>query len=111
MSTIRQKKFEALFKKELGQLFQTEARSVCLGAMVTVTSVRVAPDLSFARAFISIFGHPKTKDVFTHIQKQAGVIRFELGKRIGKSIRRIPELDFKLDDSLDYAEEIDRLLK
>jgi ribosome-binding factor A len=111
MSNVRQKKIEALIKKELGQLFQHEARSLCQGAMVTVTSVRIAPDLSFGRAFISIFGHPNAKAVFAGIVNQAGEIRFKLGKQLGKSLRRIPEMDFKIDDSLDYAEEIDRLLK
>ena len=111
MSSIRQKKIEALIQQELGQIFREGARDFCDGAMVTVTAVRVAPDLSYAKVFLSIFGHPKTEEVFKNIKSRMGEVRYGLGKRVGKSLRRIPELDFKIDDSLDYAEEIDNLLK
>lgn len=111
MSSIRQKKIEALLQNELGQLFREEARTLCQGAMVTVTVVRVAPDLSYAKVFISVFGHPNAEEVFDGLNNRNGEIRYQIGKRLGKSLRRIPEFDFKIDDSLDYAEEIDRLLK
>lgn len=82
-----------------------------MGAMVTVTVVNVAPDMSFAKAYVSIFGGKDRQEVFINIDKHKGEIRYELGKRLGKSMRRIPELAFEIDDSLDYAEEIDKLLK
>ena len=111
MSTIRQQKFESLIQEEFGKLFREEARTVCLGAMVTVTVVRVAADLSFAKIFISSFGHPDSKEVLKNIKTHKGELRFKIGKRLGKSLRRIPEFGFEIDDSIDYAEKIDKLLK
>lgn len=109
--SIRQKKIESLLHKELSDIFRVNAREFCQGAMVTVTKVNVAPDLSFAKGFLSIFGSKDDKEVFKNIETHKGEIRFQLGKRLGKSLRRIPELAFVIDDSLDYAEEIDRILK
>lgn len=111
MSTIRQQKFESLIQEEFGKLFREEARTFCLGAMVTVTVVRVAPDLSFAKIFISIFGHPDANEVLTNIRTHKGELRYKIGQRLGKSLRRIPQFGFEIDDSIDYAENIDKLLK
>jgi len=111
MSSIRQKKVEAVIQAELGKYFREQARTVCLGAMVSVTEVRVSPDMSYLKAFLSIFGHPDVNEVFKSIKTQKDEIRYEMGKRLGKSLRRIPDLSFHIDDSLDYANEIDQLLK
>ncbi len=111
MSSIRQKKVEAVILAELGQYFREEARTVCLGAMVTVTEVRMVPDMSYAKAFISIFGHPDKNEVHKNIRKHKDEVRFEMGKRLGKSLRRIPDFSFHIDDSIEYALEIDKLLK
>lgn len=111
MSSIRQQKFETLIQQEFGKFFREEARGLCQGAMVTATAVRVAPDLSFARVYLSIFGNPDVQAVFKNIQSQKAQIRFEMGKRLGKSLRRIPEFGFEIDDSLNYSEKIDKLLK
>ena len=111
MSTIRQQKFESLIQEEFGKLFREEARTVCLGAMVTVTGVRVAPDLSFAKIYLSIFGVPDRQAVFKNIGANKLHLRYEIGKRLGKSLRRIPEFAYVIDDSLDYSEKIDKLLK
>jgi ribosome-binding factor A len=111
MSTIRQQKFESLIREEFGSIFREEARTLCLGAMVTVTGVNVAPDLSFAKVFLSIFGVPDRQAVFKNIQSQKPHLRYEIGKRLGKSLRRIPEFAYVIDDSLDYSEKIDKLLK
>lgn len=112
MASIRQKKIEGELLKELSNIFREEARTICMGAMVTVTVVSVAPDMSFAKVYISIFGGTGTnEEVHKSINKANKEIRFEIGKRLGKSFRRIPALAFHIDDSLDYAEEIDRILK
>lgn len=110
MSSIRQKKIEAVIQAELGNYFREHARDICLGAMVSVTEVRVVPDMSYLKAFLSIFGHKDQKEVYKSIKAHKDEIRFEMGKRLGKSMRRIPDLSFFIDDSLDYAEEIDQLL-
>ena len=109
--SIRQKKIESVLQKELSQIFRENAREFCLGAMVSVTAINVAPDLSFAKAYLSVFGAKDNDAAFKTVESHKGEIRFQLGKRLGKSMRRIPELAFEIDDSLDYAEEIDRLLK
>lgn len=111
MSSIRQKKVEAVIQAELSKYFREHARDICLGAMVSVTEVRVVPDMSYLKAFLSIFGHKDQQEVFKNIKAHKDEIRFEMGKRLGKSMRRIPDLSFQIDDSLDYAEEIDQLLK
>jgi ribosome-binding factor A len=112
MASIRQKKIEGVLQKELSIIFREQARSICKGAMVTVTVVNVAPDMSFAKAYLSIFGGSSTnQEVLESILVAKGEVRYELGKRLGKSFRIIPNLAFHIDDSLDYAEEIDKLLK
>ena len=110
MSSIRQKKIEAVIQAELGNYFREHARSVCLGAMVSVTEVRVVPDMSYLKAYLSVFGHKDVQEVYKSIKSKKNEIRFEMGKRLGKSMRRIPDLSFYIDDSLNYAEEIDKLL-
>lgn len=110
MGSIRQKKVEAVIQEELGKYFRENARSICMGAMVSVTEVRIVPDMSYLKAFLSIFGHPDVKEVFENIKSHKDEVRYELGKRLGKSLRRIPDLSFYIDDSIDYAMEIDKLL-
>jgi len=111
MSSIRQKKVQAVLQAELGKYFRENARSVCLGAMVTVTEVRIVPDMSYLKAFLSIFGHKDVNEVFQNIKQHKDEIRYEMGKRLGKSLRRIPDLSFHIDDTLNYSEEIDKLLQ
>ena len=110
MSSIRQNRVEGVIREELSTFFQRNAREICLGAMVSVTTVRVTSDLSLARIYISIFAGPDKKDVLENIRTNASRIRGEVGKRL-KNMHRIPELSFFIDDSLDYAEEINNLLK
>lgn len=110
MSSIRQNKIEGVIQEELSMFFQRNAREICLGAMVSVTTVRVTSDLSLARCYLSIFAGPDKKEVLESIKVHTGRIRGEVGKRL-KNMRKIPELAFFIDDSLDYAMEIDKLLK
>lgn len=110
MGSIRQNKIEGVIQEELATFFQRNTREICLGAMVSVTVVRVTADLSLARVFLSIFAPNADKDkVLVSIQENSGKIRGEVGKRL-KNMRKIPELLFKIDDSLDYALEIQGLL-
>ena len=110
MSSIRQNKIEGVILEELSTYFQRNAREVCLGAMVSVTVVRVTSDLSLAKCYISIFAGPDKKEVLESIQSFTKKIRGEVGKRL-KNMRKIPELLFYIDDSIDYASQIDALLK
>lgn len=110
MGSIRQNKIEGVIQEELSVFFQRNAREICLGAMVSVTTVRVTSDLSLARCYLSVFAGPDKKEVLTSVKENVGKIRGDVGKRL-KNMRKIPELLFFIDDSLDYAMEIEQLLK
>jgi ribosome-binding factor A len=109
MGSIRQNKIEGVIQEELAMFFQRNMREICLGAMVSVTVVRITPDLSLARIYLSIFAGEDKDKVLLSIQENAGKIRGEVGRRL-KNMRKIPELIFKIDDSLDYAMQIQDLL-
>ena len=81
------------------------------GVMVSVTQVRVSPDLSICTAHLSIFPSERGEDIMEHINKTSAQIRYELGTRVRHQLRIIPELRFFIDDSLDYIDRIDELLK
>jgi ribosome-binding factor A len=81
------------------------------GVMITVTNTRISPDLGIVKVYLSFFPAEKKDESLKNVQKQDLHIRKILGEAVGKQLRRIPELTFFLDDSLDYYEEIDRLLK
>ncbi|MFY7991522.1 MAG: 30S ribosome-binding factor RbfA [Fluviicola sp.] len=110
MSSIRQSRVEGVIQEELSTYFQRNAREICLGAMVSVTVVRVTPDLSLARIYLSVFAGPDKQDVLENIRVNGRKIRGEVGKRL-RNMHKIPELSFFIDDSLDYAETINKLLK
>ncbi|MFN5984117.1 MAG: 30S ribosome-binding factor RbfA [Fluviicola sp.] len=110
MASIRQNRVERVIQEELSQYFQRNASEVCLGAMVSVTIVRVTSDLSLARIYLSIFLGPDKKEVLESIRLHDRKIRGEIGNRL-KNMHKIPELLYYIDDSLDYAENIDKLLK
>jgi ribosome-binding factor A len=110
MSTIRQQKIEAAIQQELSVFLQRNTREICLGAMVSVTTVRVTADLSLARCFLSVFAGPSKEEVLKSIEQHTQQIRGELGKRL-KNMRKIPDFVFKIDDTLEYAAKIDELLK
>ncbi len=110
MGSIRQNKIEKVIQEEVSIVFQQNARELCMGAMVTATVVRVTPDLSLARVYLSIFAGPPKEEVLQNIQANKGRIRGDVGRRL-KDMRHIPDLEFFIDDSLDYAEKIEELLK
>jgi ribosome-binding factor A len=111
MASIRQEKIAQLLKQELSMVFQKEARTLCQGAMVTVTTVRVSPDLSMAKAYLSIFAGPDKEEVIANIKENAKAVRYAVSQKVKNQLRKTPEFMFFLDDSLDYADEINRLLK
>jgi len=110
MESLRQQKVNKLLAKELAEIFRSEARSLFAGGFITVTTVRVSPDLSSAKIYLSIMANDK-KVIFKLIEDQNNVIRKKLGLIVGKQLRIVPELTFFIDDSLDYAMKIDALLK
>lgn len=110
METTRQNKVARLIQKDLSTIFQEETRKT-RGVLVSVSAVRVSPDLSIAKAYLSIFPSEKAQELLDNINAQASQIRFKLGTLERHQLRIIPELRFFIDDSLDYIENIDRLLK
>lgn len=110
METTRQQKIARLLQKELGDIFLKYARRLP-GTLITVTGARISPDLSISHVHLSIFPTERAADVLDAIQADKKAVRFELGNRVRHQMRIIPELVFHLDDSLDYVENIDRLLK
>ncbi|MBS3774748.1 MAG: 30S ribosome-binding factor RbfA [Bacteroidales bacterium] len=110
MATTKQKKVARLVQKELGDIFQKKSRSHFDGKMITVTVVRISPDLLIAKAYLSIYPSQNNEKTLDLVKQYSSEIRYELGNRIRHQVRRIPELNFFIDDSLDYIDNIDRLL-
>jgi ribosome-binding factor A len=110
METTRQNKIARLLQKELSDIFLLQAKSMP-GVLVSVSAVRISPDLSVARAYLSVFPSDKGDELIKNINAGMKSIRYELGTRVRHQLRIIPELKFFIDDSLDYLEKIDALLK
>ena len=110
MQETRQNKIARLFQKELSLIFQGQTRMMH-GVMVSVTRTKVSPDLSICTAYLSVFPSEKGEEIINTVNTNMKTIRYELGKRVGKQVRIVPELRFFIDDSLDYIEHIDELLK
>ncbi len=110
MEGKRQAKVERLIQKELSEIFRKYTSSMG-GVLVSVSTVRVSPDLSIAKAYLSIFPPEKSKEILFNVQNQAKTVRYELAQNVKSVLRKCPELQFYLDDSLDYIDNIDRLLE
>ena len=110
MQETRQNRIARLLQKELAQIFQSQTRMMH-GVMVSVTRAKVSPDLSICTAYLSVFPSEKGEEILKNINRNEKTIRYEMGTRIRNQVRIIPELRFFIDDSLDYIERIDELLK
>ena len=110
MEEARQNRIARLLQKELATICQGQTLMMH-GVLVSVTRVRVSPDLSICTAYLSIFPSEKSEELIENINTNEKQIRFELGRRVRNQLRIIPELRFYLDDSLDYIDHIDELLK
>lgn len=109
MQETRQNRIARLLQKELSLIFQSQTRMM-QGTMVSVTRVKISPDLSICTAYLSIFPSDKGEELMKNINANVKTIRYELGTRVRNQMRIIPELRFFIDDSLDYIEHIDELL-
>ena len=109
MDSTRQNKISRLIQKELSEILlrlQKETR----GVMVSVSAVRVSPDLGIAKAYLSVFPSERSAEILANINNNVRELRYELGGRLRHQLRIIPELKFFVDDSLDYIDHIDSLL-
>ncbi len=111
MESKRQQRVAKLVQKDLGEIIQQEMRHLTRGAMVTVTKVHLTPDLQLAKVYLSIFAARDKAGLMENIQRHAGELRGKLGNRIRYQMKSVPELHFYEDDSLDYIENIESLLK
>lgn len=109
METKRQAKISRLIQKELSEIFRRQTAALG-GVLVSVSVVRVSPDLGIAKAYLSIFPSEKSQEILSNINEQSKSVRYELAQNVRQVLRKCPELQFYLDDSLDYIENIDRLL-
>lgn len=113
MDNNRLQKVARLIQKDMGEILRYESKNLFKGAMITVTHVRVSPDLSIAKVYISIFalGGIKPEEILELVQTNKPFLRNRLASMERNQLRIIPDLTFFIDDSLDYSENIDRLLK
>lgn len=109
MEGKRQAKISRMLQKELSEIFRKQTAAMG-GVLVSVSGVKVTPDLSIAKAYLSIFPSQKANEILENIRTQGKTVRYELASRVKDVLRKCPELQFYMDDSLDYIENIDRLL-
>ena len=111
MESTRQKKVARQIQKDLAEILLLKSSTILSGALISVSKVRLSPDLSYAKVFLSVFPVTDSALFLKTINQFSSEIRYELGKRVRNQLRVVPELAFYIDDSIDYAENIDRLLR
>lgn len=110
IETTRQQKVSKQIQRDIAEIFQREAAPIVKGILITVTAVRVSPDLSYAKIYVSIFPFDRHQEVMKSLKENIWMIRKALGTRIKSQLKVVPEIDFFLDDSLEYIEGIDRAI-
>ncbi len=111
VESTRQLKVSRLIQKEMAEIFLKKGSEYGHGKMISITRVRISPDLSFAKIYISIFPSADHDAVLQVINDNSSKLRYEMGQKVRKQLRIVPEIAFFLDDSLDYIDNIDKLLK
>lgn len=109
MESVRQSKVAKLLQKEIAEIFRANAKTMFEDAFITVTVVRISSDLSSAKIYISIMATKDVNAIFALVTEKKQHIRKILGNLIGKQVRVVPEINFFIDDSYDYAEKINAL--
>ena len=111
MESNRQKKIAGIIQKDIAEILQEAMRQAGVGIIISVTKVKVTPDLLEAKVYISIFPTDKREAVIEETQNNAKIVKHQLAQRTRHQLRRVPDLHFLIDDSLDYIEAIDKALK
>ncbi|WP_256010861.1 30S ribosome-binding factor RbfA [Desertivirga xinjiangensis] len=109
MESKRQQKFAGVIQKDLAAIFQREGMHYLPNTLVTITKVRVTPDLAIARIFLSFFNNQNTTLALNTIKSHANEIRYKLGSRIKDQARIVPQLEFFVDDTNEYVERMDKI--
>ena len=111
MESTRQKKVARQIQKDVAEILLQKTSSISPGALISVSRVRLSPDLSYAKVFLSVFPLKDKEAFLASVDTHRAEIRNELGRLVRHQLRIVPELTFFIDDSVDYAENIDRLLR
>lgn len=110
MESTRIQKIQRQIQKDLSEIFREDTAKM-RGVIVSVSNVRVSPDLSIARVHLSVFPSERAQEIVDGVNQNVKTIRYVLAQRVRNQLRKTPELVFYVDDSLDYIEHIDELLK
>lgn len=111
MDNTRQQKIAKQIRKDVAEIFGKEGADIVRGLLVTVTAVRVSPDFGYAKIYVSVFPFERSQELMTALEQNSWFIRRALGQRLRNQLKSVPEIQFFLDDSLEYIEHIDRALK
>ncbi len=111
METRRQKQVAREIQSVMSNIFLKEGREITDGALVTIAGVRMTPDLLVAKVYFSIYNHENPDEIMHYIEANKGQLRKILGNKVGKHMRRVPELQFFKDDTLDEVFKLDELFK
>lgn len=109
--STRQLKVARELQKDMAEIIRSKGMAAFDGALVSVSGVKVSPDLSVAKVYVSVFPSSKAESVMGLLEENVRTLRGELGNKVAKQLRIVPELTFFLDSSLDYVEHIEELLK
>lgn len=109
MESKRQQKFAGVIQEDLAAIFQREGMSYLPNTLVTITKVRVTPDLAIARVFLSFFNNTNTAQALQTVKQHASEIRYKLGARIKDQVRVIPQLEFFVDDTNEYVDRMEKI--
>ncbi|MCL4641430.1 MULTISPECIES: 30S ribosome-binding factor RbfA [Olivibacter] len=107
----RQQRFASVIQQDLADIFQREGMVWAPDTLVTVTRVRVTPDLAIARIYLSFLNAKNVQEAIANIKSHAGEIRYKLGSRIKNQARIVPQLEFFVDDTNEYVERMDKLFE
>ncbi len=110
VESTRQQKIAKQIQRDIADIFQKECRELFKGILLTVTSVRVSPDFGYAKIYVSVFPFNRNEEVIALLKQHNWSIRKSLGSKIKHQLKVVPEIDFFLDDSLEYIENIDRAI-
>ncbi|WP_299099934.1 30S ribosome-binding factor RbfA [uncultured Alistipes sp.] len=111
METTRQQKIAKQIQKDVAEIFQKEGAALVRGLLVTVTGVRVSPDFGYAKIYVSVFPFDRSAELMKTLEQQNWFVRRALGQRLRNQLKNVPEIQFFLDDSLEYIEHIEQALK
>ena len=111
MENTRQQKIARQIQKDVAEIFQKEGAAIVSGLLVTVTAVRISPDFGYAKIYISVFPFERSEELMQALEQNIRLLRRALGQRLRNQLKNVPEIQFFLDDSLEYIEHIDQALK